>query len=125
MIEQQYTLNQFSATYYCKFHKRVYNILNQRGYLDENEIVKLCFMPPRDVRAIINTLFQDNIIEIQEVPNKSGNFITLFFTNPTKVQKHFNDKTINSLTDVLYKIYVSKVLIQYIHLTNLGSQIKN
>lgn len=44
-----------------RYHKRVYSILRNRGFLDENEIVKQCFMPPREVRKLINHLFQGKL----------------------------------------------------------------
>lgn len=61
-------------------------------------------MPPKDVRAIINTLFQEGIIDIQEVPNKSGNFITLYYTNPIKVETYFIERITKSLLNVLIKM---------------------
>ena len=82
------------------YHKRVYRILIQKGFLDENEIVKECFMPPRDVRKIINSLFQEGIIDTQEVPNKSGNMITLFSANFNKVRYQYFIKMVKTLRDV-------------------------
>ena len=57
-------------------------------------------MPPRDVRKIINTLFQDGIIDTQEVPNKSGNMIILFSVNFHKVKLQYYQGMIKTLLSV-------------------------
>lgn len=43
---------------YSRYHKRVYRILRLNGFLDEPSIGSKCFMPPKEVRKIINQLLQ-------------------------------------------------------------------
>ena len=89
---------------YDRYHKRAYRILRASGFLDENEIGKRCFMPPTTVRSIINTLFQDGIIDIQEVPNKSGNMIILYNVNLTKIKHFYVSKMERSLLNILLRL---------------------
>mmetsp|Transcript_17477 Transcript_17477/g.15410 ORF Transcript_17477/g.15410 Transcript_17477/m.15410 type:complete len:108 (+) Transcript_17477:1101-1424(+) len=57
-------------------------------------------MPPREVRKIINSLFQEGIIDTQEVPNKSGNMVTLFSVNFNKIKYQYYIKMVKKLLKV-------------------------
>lgn len=91
-------------TFKFRYHKRVYKILRTNGFLDENEIIKLCFMPPRDVRKIINTLFQEGIVDTQEVPNKAGNMIMLYSTDFSKIKEFYFNRMVKSLLNVKLRL---------------------
>lgn len=54
-------------------------------------------MPPRDVRKIINTLFQEGIIDTQEVPNKAGNMIMLYSTDFPKIREFYLNRMVRYL----------------------------
>jgi transcription initiation factor IIE alpha subunit len=87
-----------------RYHKRVYRILRVNSYLDENSVVKRCFLPPKDVRKILNTLFQEGIVVIQNVPTKAGNSITLYHSDFEKTKDKFYSKILKSLLNVKIRI---------------------
>ena len=60
-------------------------------------------MPPRNVRSIINTLFQDGIIDVQEVENKAGNKIILYNVKFSKIKDIYVRKMEKSLSNTLMR----------------------
>ena len=50
------------------YHTRVIRILKSKGYLNETDIQKMCLLPPRDTRAIINQLMKFGYVEYLSVP---------------------------------------------------------
>jgi transcription initiation factor IIE alpha subunit len=47
-------------------------VLRLKGFLDEMELTKLCLLPQKNIRSVLNRLVADGVIKLQEMPQKGG-----------------------------------------------------
>ena len=50
--------------------------MRQKGFIEEKELVKLCLLPQRNIRAIVNRLITDGMIQTQELSMKGSSGYT-------------------------------------------------
>ena len=84
------------------YHTRVLRILKTKGYLNETDLSSMCLLPPRDTRAVVNTLIKLGFIKNLTVPlntanQKAGTLVTgpimmMYGVNYTQMQKLLSTK---------------------------------
>jgi hypothetical protein len=61
-----------AGSYGSPHFAQVVRVLRAKGYLDELELSKLCLLPQKNTRSVVNRLVADGLVKLQEMPNKGG-----------------------------------------------------
>lgn len=68
--------------------------------MDEMEVTKLCLLPQKNVRSVLNRLLADGVVKIQDVPQKSGTAL-MYGTSPQQVTELLACKLAKSILNVV------------------------
>jgi len=49
-------------------YSRVLRILRQKGFIEEKELTKMCLLPQKNIRSLVNKLVHDGLVTFQEMP---------------------------------------------------------
>ncbi|MCQ2818130.1 MAG: hypothetical protein MJ252_12765 [archaeon] len=137
-ILEKYIVQKFSEN-----HLRIFRLLHLCGALDSKNIMDICLIPPKQCNMVLNQLYGDSIVEIQNLTIKSNNinFYSVNFSNCImnvinncfkmilNIKEHFNEtkeklkispnaeemmeEYINKMSFALNQLYESIIILKY------------
>eukprot|EP00357_Protocruzia_adherens_P002889 CAMPEP_0114990460 /NCGR_PEP_ID=MMETSP0216-20121206/10810_1 /TAXON_ID=223996 /ORGANISM="Protocruzia adherens, Strain Boccale" /LENGTH=541 /DNA_ID=CAMNT_0002353641 /DNA_START=34 /DNA_END=1660 /DNA_ORIENTATION=- len=103
-ILQEKCLEKIVESKYGDYYGRVFRIVHRRGQIEERTVTDLCLLPFKDVRAILNNLYKDGLIQLQEVSTKSGLMIQLYAVKINKVKELVIQQTYRAIVNLRVRL---------------------
>ena len=82
------------------YHTRVLRILKTKGYLNETDIGQMSLLPPRDTRAVLNTLMKLGYVNDVHVPLSANSKPGTLTTGPTQFMYGTDFKQVRKILSV-------------------------
>ena len=82
------------------YHTRVLRILKKKGYLNESDLAQMSLLPPRDTRAVLNTLIKLGYVNHVPVPLTNSSKPGTLTTGPTQLMYGADYKQMKKILSV-------------------------